>query len=282
MSDDLEFDIDLDSMISEEEETPSQQPQLSNRIDSNLLVESEMQAKKLNAVLEELAQVKQHLESGKKTSFVDNVLQKYGALDPEIKAMSVELLQGYDQVNQAGLKKFFEHIDAINKSVIETKTKIEDINNRISYVQSNYAFDTLIRDTLERGFKDKDIKARHVDSAKKLHFKKMDKDASYALRVSNIYDNRNYTPDKKDGMIAQLILESYHKAMIEKSKDGKLAKTDLTPKAVIKQDKESKEIKAEIKKIDSETKEEAASMSDEDKVKAREMAKQNFLKRLNI
>jgi hypothetical protein len=276
-----EFDLDLDSVLSEEEEIGTQHNARleSNRVDYNTAAEAELYKQKLTKMEQEFAAVKQQLESGNKTNFVDHIFQKYSDIDPSYKNMAVEMLQGYNQLTQLEMKKIHEVFDSLQKDLIATRKAVDEVGSHVSSVQSGYAFDTLIRDTLERGFKDKDIKTRHVNDAKKLHFKKMDKDEAYALKILNIIDNKNYTIDKKDKMVAQIILEEYHTAAIKKAKEGKLSKTDLTPRKTIKATEESNEIKEEIKQVQEES--ENPGTKEETKVDS-ERLKKEFMKRLNI
>lgn len=284
-----DFDLDLDSVLIEEEEITDNRPVERQGIDTRTAAEAEIYRQKLAKMEEEMQKLTSKLEAGSRTSFLDELLQKYGDnVDPTTRNFSIELLQGFNSVTQAEMKKIYDVVDSFNKELMVTKKSIEDVGKHIGHIQSNYAFDRLVEDYLQRGLKGKKVDIRHIESAKKAHFDRLDKDEAYFLKVDNVINKKNITEKQKDKLIGQIILENFHELLVKKQADGKLGKDDPTPKKKIEADKTVEKIQ---KKADKEpdTHEEVSEESEEptpEQVKAQEEAKKKareaFQARLKI
>lgn len=275
-----EFDLDLVDIL-EEEETPISYNNLpaEPRVSNNVYADAEVNKQKLTKVEEELAQLRSHLEAGKKTNFMDRAFAKYSNIDPEFKDMLAEVILGYNQVSQAEMKPIFDHLDNLQRQIALTKKSIDDVNVNVSSFQNTVAFDNLVLQYLQRGFKKNSVTRDHLEAAKAAHTKKL-KDEAYYLKVDNIVNRQNMSGAQKDRLIGQLILDNFREEIAKKQAKGKTSESDPVLKKKVDKDesveKAQKKLDKEMAKEATET-EEVPEMTEEQQTKRREAT----LSRLN-
>lgn len=249
-----DFELDLNTILEEEDDVDYNNLPPEPKQDNRAIQEVGQYKEKVSKLEAELNTIRQHLESGKKTNFLDTIFSKYSNLDDDFKHMVAEVLNGYNQMTQQELKPIYKYFDSIQQELDKTKADIKNATDYIGNVQSDIAFDKLVRQYLQRGLKKNTVTEDVVIAAKKLHQKKLQKDEAYYLKLDNIITRNSISDAQKDKLIGQLILDSFLDDVKARASKGKSKETDPELKKRVEKDPEVEKIQ---KKVEKENKKEA-------------------------
>lgn len=267
----LDEDFNLDSILDEDEDITPNLPIQSNYGNPNQLQELEGYKNKVSNLESEISKVKELLTAGKKTNQMEVILQRYSNIDPEFKQMNMELLHANNEMQAEIMKPMYEYFDRLSKEIESTKQSITNVTNAVYGVQGNLALDKMVRQALERGFAKNRITVDHIENAKKEHFKRVDKDEAYHLKLLNINQSKSLTEAQKDKLVGQLMMENYREVVQKKVAKGKSTAADPTIKKTVEKDTTVEKLQ---KKVD---KEAQAEPLDPDSVEAKEEKKKKML-----
>lgn len=282
-----DFDLDLTQILEDEDDGVDYnnlppEPKLDNKA----MQEVGQYKQKVATLEEELGKIRQHLETGKKTNFLDQIFSKYANLDDDFKHMVAEVLHGYNQMTQSELKPIYKYFDTIQEELNKTKIDINKATEYIGNVQSDIAFDKLVRQYLQRGLKKNTVTEDVIIAAKKLHQKKLQKDESYYLKLDNIITRNSITDAQKDKLIGQLILDSFLDDVKSRAAKGKLKEGDPELKKRVDKDpdveKAQKKVDKENKREESEEKEGPPELTEAQRAANREAIQKRFRQLKNL
>lgn len=287
ISNEEDFELELTSILDDEDEVFSIGNTTPERVlDNNSYAELELQKEKYSKLEAELNKIKGALESGQKSNFLEKTFAKYSDIDDGFKHMIADVLHGYNQASQAELAPIYEYFDSIKKDIVKTQKSIEDVSSHVINLENSIVFDKLTRQYLQRVFKKSSVTEDVLESVKKHHFTKKEKDDSYHLKLNNIWGSQKLTPSQKDKLTGELIAESYKETLIKKQSKGKVSNKDPEIKKRIEKDptleKAHKKLDKELESSSVEAEEtERPALTKEQEEARREMIQQklNKLKR---
>lgn len=267
----IDDDFNLDAILEEEEEITPNLPIQSNYTNPVQLQELEGYKSKVSNLEAEISKVKELLSAGKKTNQMEAILSKYSHLDPDFRQMNIELLHANNEMQSELMKPMYEYFERLQKEIDSTKKGIDTVTQTIYSVQGNLALDRMVKQALERGFAKNRITIDHVDNAKKEHFKRVEKDEAYHLKLLNINNSKSLTEAQKDKLVGQLIMENFREIVLKKIAKGKSTAADPTVKKVIEKDTS---VEKAQKKLDKEAS--TTPPSDEESPEAKEERKRKM------
>lgn len=274
MTDELnndDLDLDISNILDDEDEVSVQNLPPEPRRNPRDAEEAAIYKAKVSKLEKDLASFKDALEAKKGSNYLEEIMDKYSDFDPRFKLFVAEVINGYAKMSTNEMKAMYDNFDNIQKELAVTKKAIEDTSSHINNVQSNVAFDKLVKRYLQRGFKKSQVTEDHVEAAKEAHFKRYNKEEAYQLKVLNILDKKHIDDATKDKLIGQLILENFTEVIKKKQAKGKVSKDDPTPKARIEKDAEVEKAKKELDK--EEEKEAAKTLTPDEEAQRRAQIK---------
>jgi len=210
---------------------------ISNQLDNN----------KLHKLEEQLAKVTNALENGRKTTYMDGILQKYDQVDPIFKQMLIDMNIASNEFTKENLKQIQGYFADMQAELAQLKEEQKNLSDYTSNIHTDVTTHRLVRKYLERGFKKNTIKEEHVEKALEEHTKRLSRDEAYVLRLQNIWNTPNFDVNAKNRLTGQLILENFRDVAVKAK--GKKAEELPTAKKTIEKDAQVEKAAKKMEKI---------------------------------
>jgi len=210
---------------------------ISNQLDNN----------KIHKLQEQLDKVTNALENGRKTTYMDSILQKYNDVDPIFKQMLIDMNIASNEFTKENLKQIQGYFSEMQTELAQLKEEQKNLSDYTSNIHTDVTTHRLVRKYLERGFKKNTIKEEHVEKAIEEHTKRLSKDEAYVLKLQNIWNTPNFDVNAKNRLTGQLILENFRDVAMKAK--GKKADELPTAKKTLEKDAQVEKATKKMEKI---------------------------------